>query len=63
VTEPVDVFVALQRDAGEVEVVGVFRSLDSAIAALGESLVGWREITPGRWSDGQGLRVERHVLL
>jgi hypothetical protein len=63
VAEPVDVFVALQRDAGEVEVVGVFRSLDSAIAALGESPVGWREIAPGRWSDGQGLWVERHVLL
>jgi hypothetical protein len=61
--EPVDVFVALQRDAGELTVVGVFRSLDAAFDALGEPVGTWEETRPGRWSDNEGLRVERHVLV
>jgi hypothetical protein len=63
VGEPSDVYVALQRDAGDVAVVGVFRSFDEAAVALGWQPGAWQETTPGRWTDGQGLRVERHALV
>ena len=58
----IDVFVALQYDAGEAEVVGVFRTLDEGIVALGDPPTTWKEDTPGRWTNGD-LRIERHVLL
>lgn len=61
--EPVQVFVALQRDAGELTVVGVFRALTAAFDALAEPVGTWEETSPGRWSDKEGLRVERHTLL
>jgi hypothetical protein len=61
--DPSDVYVALQRDAGDVTVVGVFRTFDAAAAALGWQPGAWRETTPGRWADGNGLRVERHALV
>jgi hypothetical protein len=57
------VFVALQRDAREVNVVGVFAELQSAFDAFGEPGRLWKETVPGRWSDGGGLRVERHALV
>jgi hypothetical protein len=57
------VFVALQRDAREVNVVGVFRELRAAVDSFGEPERVWKETAPGRWSDGGGLRVERHTLI
>jgi hypothetical protein len=60
---PEHVFVALRRGARETSVVGVFRELSAAFHAFGESERAWRETVPGRWSDGAGLRVERHRLV
>ncbi|HEY0451837.1 hypothetical protein [Actinophytocola sp.] len=58
------VFVALQRDpAGELNVVGVFRELADAFDAFGEPDSVWAETAPGRWTDGEGLRIERHALV
>jgi hypothetical protein len=60
---PEQVFVALQRDARDDNVVGVFRELSAAFDAFGEPDRVWKETSPGRWSDGAGLRVERHRLV
>jgi hypothetical protein len=57
------VFVALQRDARETNVVGVFRELSAAFDAFDDPVREWTETIPGRWSDGAGLRVERHRLV
>ena len=62
-TEPEYVFVALQRDARDTNVVGVFRELDAAFGAFGEPERVWKETVPGRWTDEAGLRVERHALV
>jgi hypothetical protein len=61
--EPEYVFVALQRDARDVNVVGVFRELEAAFGVFGEPVRAWKETVPGVWSDEAGLRVERHALV
>jgi hypothetical protein len=57
------VFVALQEDAEDVAVVGVFRSLRAAAESFVSTDDAWEETIPGRWVDGTGLRVERHALV